>query len=373
MGIQGIKYIAPCLDNSGYAKAARGYILALHKLGVPLTIAPISFEEARPDLGEASSIISELLNKDIEYDTVIIHTTPEFWERYREEDKINIGYTVWETDHLHPEWPKYINTNVDKVFVPCSWNKEVFESSGVTIPIYVVPHVVDTFNFTKNEDCSNILNIPDKDTFLFYNINQWTERKNPLATIKAYWSAFQNDENVALVLKTYGSSYADADRDAIRATIKRMKQMIVLPKYPPIYLILDLLSEEEITALHKRCDCYIALDRAEGWGMSTANAGAAGNPVIVTGYGGVLQYLNSHNSYLVNYVETPVSGMPFSPWYLGSMNWAEASPTHGASLAQCVFEDKLTAKRRGDQLKKELISNFSDDIIGKIFIEAVEI
>ena len=58
--------------------------------------------------------------------------------------------------------------------------------------------------------------------FLFYNINQWTERKNPLATIKAYWTAFQKDENVGLVLKTYGSNYSAPERDAIKSTIKRM-------------------------------------------------------------------------------------------------------------------------------------------------------
>ena len=44
MVIKGIKYTAPVLDNSGYAKAARGNILALHKAGVPVTVNPISFE-----------------------------------------------------------------------------------------------------------------------------------------------------------------------------------------------------------------------------------------------------------------------------------------------------------------------------------------
>lgn len=369
--IKGIKYIAPMLDNSGYAKAARGYILALHKQGIPLTLSPISFEESHPDLGEAAGIINTLINKAIEYDTVIIHTTPEFWSKYREEGKTNIGYTVWETDSLHYTWPDYINTAVDKVLVPCDWNRDVFVSSGVTVPVYVVPHVVDEFDFNKAENCESLLNVPDKDTFLFYNINQWTERKNPLATIKAYWTAFQKDENVGLVLKTYGSNYSAPERDAIKTTIKRLKQMIVLPKYPPIYLILDMLSEDEIIALHKRCDCYIALDRAEGWGMSTSTAGAAGNPVISTGYGGVLQYLNSNNSYLVDYVLTPVSGMPFSPWYLGSMNWAEASATHGAYLANEVYTNRTTAKNKGALLKDDIRRDYSIDVIGSLFIKSI--
>jgi glycosyltransferase involved in cell wall biosynthesis len=369
--IKGIKYIAPMLDNSGYAKAARGYIIALHKQGVPLTLSPISFEQSHPDLGESSKIINFLINKDIDYDTVIIHTTPEFWSKYREEGKTNIGYTVWETDALHPDWPVYINSTVSKVLVPCDWNRAVFVNSGVTVPVEVVPHVVETFDFSKNEDCSDVLNVEDKNTFLFYNINQWTERKNPLATIKAYWTAFQNDENVGLVLKTYGSNYSSPERDAIRSTIKRLKQMIVLPKYPPIYLILDMLSEEEIVALHKRCDCYIALDRGEGWGLSTATAGAAGNVVISTNFGGVLQYLSEDNSYLIDYVLTPVSGMPYSPWYLGTMNWAEVSISHGAFLANEIYNDVATAKIRSNKLQQDIKDYFSEAVIGKLFLNSI--
>lgn len=367
--VKGIKYISPCLNNSGYAKAARGYILALHKQGVPLTVSPVSFEEAHPDLGADTNVIMGLIDKDIDYDTVVIHTTPEFWSRYREEGKTNIGYTVWETDALHYTWPSYINNNVDKVLVPCSWNAEVFKSSGVTIPVEVVPHVVDSF--LDKEDYQAVLDIPDKNTFLFYSINQWTERKNPLATIKAFWTAFQKDENVALVLKTYGSNYSEQEKESIKATIMRLKKMIVLPKYPPVYLILDMLSEDEITSLHKQCNCYIALDRGEGWGMSTANAGAAGNPVITTGFGGVMEYLTPANSFLVSYVETPVSGMPFSPWYLGTMNWAEASPSHGASLAKYVYENYDDALFKSKQLQESLSKKYSVEAIGLKFINAL--
>jgi hypothetical protein len=74
--IRGIKYISPLLDNSGYAAASRGNVLALHKLGIPLTLSPISFEEARPDLGADGEILNGLINKDIDYNVVLIHTTP---------------------------------------------------------------------------------------------------------------------------------------------------------------------------------------------------------------------------------------------------------------------------------------------------------
>ena len=62
MEIQGIKYLAPIFDNSGYAEAARQYILALHKMGIPITLERISFEPARPDLGETGRILNSLVD-----------------------------------------------------------------------------------------------------------------------------------------------------------------------------------------------------------------------------------------------------------------------------------------------------------------------
>ena len=43
MEIKGIKYTAPVYDGSGYAEASRQYIQALHSLGIPLTVEPVTF------------------------------------------------------------------------------------------------------------------------------------------------------------------------------------------------------------------------------------------------------------------------------------------------------------------------------------------
>lgn len=310
MELKGIKYTAPFLDNSGYAKAARGNILALHKLGVPLTLRPISFEGAKPDLGADGEILHSLIDKDIDYNVCITHTTPEFWNKYREEGKLNFNYTIWETTKLHPDWVPYINDNADAIMVGCEWNVGVFKDSGVTVPIFNVPHVLNVDEFSNCRPF-NVKGL-DKDTFMFYSIFQFTERKHPLAMIKAYWQAFPNKEDVALVLKTYRSDYSESEKDAIRTTVKRLKMVCPAKSHPPIYLILDMLSEEEICGLHARGDCYVSLDRGEGFGLSPAQAGASGNPIVVTGFGGTTEYAKPDNSYLVNYVEVPVHGMPWS-------------------------------------------------------------
>ena len=370
MEIKGIKYIAPCLDNSGYAKASRGNIIALHKLGVPITVSPLSFEALRPDLGEEGRVVNSLIDKDIDYNIVIIHTTPEFWSNYREEGKTNIGYTIWETSLLHPDWKDYINNNVDKVLIGCEWNIGVFKDSGVTIPIGVVPHAITTDNLDDVEPYS-ITGI-DKDIYVFYSIMQWHERKHPIALIKAYWYAFQIGEDVALVLKTYRSSYSEAEKDAIRQTLKKLKSVTPMDSYPPIYLLPDMLSEDEISGLHAIGDCYVSLDRGEGFGISGATAGACGNPIIVTGCGGATEYAKEDNSYLVDYSLTPVSGMPWTKWYLGNQLWAEPDVKQGADLMKHVFENKEEAAAKGLLLKNNIMSNFSQEVIGNKIIKELE-
>lgn len=306
MKIKGIKYIGPIFDNSGYAQACRGNIMALHKLGVPVTLAPISFEKIRPDLGSYGDILKKLVNNPIDYNIVFIHTTPEFWKEYREEGKTNIGYTIWETTRLHPDWKDYINNNVDKVLVGCTWNDEVFRNGGVEIPIGVVPHGINIDEF--NDITPYNINGVSNDTYMFYAIFQWTERKHPLSLIKAYWYAFQNNENVALVLKTYRSDYSETEKEAIRSTLRRLKNIMPMDNHAKIYLIPDMLTNDEILGLHKRGDCYVSLDRGEGFGLSPFASGACGNPIIVTGFGGTTEYAKPDNSYLVNYSLTPVFG-----------------------------------------------------------------
>lgn len=369
MEIKGIKYISPTFDNSGYAKASRGYILALHKLGIPLTLRPVSFETARPDLGEDGNILQSLVNKDIDYNIVITHLTPEHWKKLQEPGKVNVGYTIWETSRLHPDWPGWINAGADKVLVGSEWNKTVFKASGVTIPVGVVPHGINMAEFNDIQPYK-IAGVDD-DTFVFYSIFQWTERKHPLALLKAYWYAFGPDDNVALVLKTYRGDYSKVEKEAIRTSIKKLKSVTPMEYHPPVFTILNLLSEEEILGLHARGDCYTSLDRGEGFGLSPFTAGACGNPILVTNYGGATEYARPDTAYLVRYSLTPVFGMPWSPWYRGDQLWAEPDLEAGAMHMRYIYEHQDKAAHQGQRLKVHISDNFTWEHVGNRIIEEI--
>ena len=172
-------------------------------------------------------------------------------------------------------------------------------------------------------------------------------------------------------LKTYRFGFNDEEKNSIKETIRRLKQIMPMDKYPPIYLILDKLSNEEILGVHKSCDCLVHLDRGEGFGLVPFKAGAVGNPIIVTGFGGVTEYANKYNSYLVDYNLTPVFGMPISPFYDGSQLWAEPDLYEGSQLMRYVYNNQEKAKEKGLKLQEDIKNNFSYEVIGNKIIEAI--
>ncbi|MFA5409685.1 MAG: glycosyltransferase [Bacilli bacterium] len=363
MEIKGIKYISPIFDLSGYGQASRGYVLALHRMGIPLTLSPVSFESVKTDFGKNGEILRSLVNKPIDYNVVIIHLTPEHWPRFCEIGKRNVGYCVWETSLLHPTWSGYINGNVEACMVSCEWNVEVYKNSGVTVPVFSVPHGIDMLEYNDIEPYT--VKGVDPEAYKFYSIAQFTERKNPTALLYSYWAAFCKGENVALIFKTYKDGFDEKSKKDLRDIINVFKGMIVLDQYPPVYIIQSPLDRKEILGLHKFGDCCVSLDRGEGFGLTPFEAGAVGNPIIVTGMGGSLEYAKPDNSYLVDHTMTPVFGMNFIPWYRGDQMWAEPNCANAIELMKYVYNNRDKAKVRGDLLKKYIANNLTWEHVGQ--------
>jgi len=370
MEIKGIRYVGPMFDMSGYGQAARGYVLALHKLGVPITINAVSFEQGKTDFGENGRILQSLVNKKIDYNIVITHLTPEHWAAFHEPYKTNIGYCVWETSKLHPDWPNYINASSEACLVSCEWSVDVYKQSGVTVPVFSVPHGIDLSEF-ENVSPYEVKGVKP-DAYKFYAISQFTERKHPMALIKAYWAAFQGKENVALIFKTYRMGFEDKEKQVIRDTVVALKKVMPMDYYPPIYLILDPLTRNQILGLHKFGDCCVSLDRGEGFGLVPFEAGACGKPIIVTGVAGALEYAKEDNSFLVDYSFTPVFGMPWSPWYRGEQLWAEPDIFHAMQLMSYVYYNRGEAVDKGDKLKEYITNNLTWEKVGGKMVHVIK-
>jgi glycosyltransferase involved in cell wall biosynthesis len=353
--VTGIRYTAPIFDSSGYARASRDYILSLHNAGVPITVNPVSFEKARPNLGKNGQIIASLVNKPIEYNINLIHLTPEHVPIFKQPNKVNVNLTVWETDRIHRDWIDYCN-QADALIVPCKWNIDVFRNSGVNKPMIVVPHGIDLSDVDSVNEKLEIEGLSDND-YVFYSVFQWNERKNPFGLLRAYYTAFAGRRDVALVLKTYGADNSDREIEGIVRNVMNIKKNITFYKdkpAPKVVLVTDLLSDVEIIKLHNRGDCYISLAHSEGFGLGYFHAMASRKPTIGVGGSGNEEFMNKDNSYLVDYSWSPTIGMPHFVWYTCDQMWPEPNMKDAIEKLQFVEANRDSAKEIGLKGRKTI-------------------
>lgn len=354
-------------DTSGYASASRNYILSLlDSQKVDLALRATSFEQEKTTHGIFHERTNSLIGKKNNHKIQIIHLTPENYPLFKDPNIYNIAYSVWETDKLPNQWVDLFNS-MDEVWVPSDWNVSVFKNSGVTKPVICIPHVIPAANTNKVKS----INIADSDTFCFYSIFQWIERKNPACLLKAFFTEFKPEEKVALALKTYRLNTSPAEQELIKKDILTIKDRLRLPSYPSIYFFGNLLPQEYVNGLHSRGDCFVLPHRGEGFGIPIAEAMSFGKPVISTNFSGNLQFMNEQNSYLINYDLCPVYGMLF-PNYHGLMNWAEPSINHLKKTMRYVFEHRDEIKKIGLKGQQTIEQNFNSEVIGRLMINRLE-
>ena len=373
----GIKYICPITDHSGYGEASRNYVLALHRAGIPLTVQPHCFERNPPPVSSVGDreTINSLIGKEIEFDVVIVHLTPDLVPAYVQKypDKYVISYTVWETSKLHPAWVSACNL-ASEVWVPCDWNVKAFKESGVTVPVHKVHHGIDTSIYDTLPESTSPFSFGD-DTYTFLSVMQWNYRKNPEGLLRAYYNAFSSKDNVRLVLKAYigGGKTPQQEAKVIKDVVSSIKKDMPTTDFPRISLITDMLPTNTLRRLYRDTDAYVSLTHGEGFGLTLFEAGLAGKPVIATGKGGNMEYMNSTNSYPVPAMWDYVYGMSgFNQWYLGDQQWARPDLVEASRLMRYIFDNREEAMKKGSLLSDRIKSEFGWDKVAEQMINRLK-
>jgi glycosyltransferase involved in cell wall biosynthesis len=372
----GIKYVS-LLEPSGYGTAARRYLAGLGKAGVPLTWTPLVHRKSQrmwyaPFEGRSTGDpeMDAFCNRRIGYDTLILHTVPEYYPLWaeRERGKKIIGCTVWETDGIPDHWADLLN-KVDHLFVPCRWNREVFKKCGVTTPVDVIPHIVAG---EALPECPRPEGI-GPDDYVFYTIGAWTARKAIGMTVRSYLDTFDADDPVVLIVKTTERDFTRRFMKRFFGSTHRSLRMITRRYRRParIRLITEEVSDEDILKIHAAADCYVSLCRSEGWGLGAFDAAGFGRPVIITGFGGQLDYLPRDLAFLVDYSTVAVEDAAGRKSYSRNQNWAEPDIAHGSALMRYVFDHRDTAGARGRALREHVRKNFGESLITGKMIDAV--
>lgn len=341
--------------TSGYALATKNAMLNYKLHGHNVKLIPIEVDNSRAiDNNLSNKIIDDCINSNYEYyDLMICEMAPSSFIRDKACEIYNklcnnaqckiVLKTVWETNRISSLWIPILNDPIwNAVWVPSEWNKAVFIESGVTTNIEVHKYV--SYNFPCNPRNKSNIPIPFhhqfgiKDiltTYNFYYISTWNLRKNNVRTLHTFCETFTNSDNVSLLMKTGFNSYSD---DNTRYVYHEITKILEKYKNPPtIVLFPNNYSDQDINRIHAIGDCYFLLHRGEGLGFSSYDAYLANKPVIVTGYGGQVEYFSHNYPYFVKHRLVDVSpDMPFD-CYKHSHQWAEPDYEHAKQLMLEVY------------------------------------
>src|SRR3990167_6844370 len=194
-----VKYTGAFLDHSGYGQAGRAFVASLHLAGVDVTTETAVHVKEKTHFSWEGELCYSLQNRDIPYKIKIVHLTPDMYESYIEPKKYHIARLAWETDRLPKGWDRFCN-QMGEIWTSSAHMVELFKKSGVRVPMYHFPEPIDVTMGDKNY---GKFGVPTHTGYLFYSIFQWIKRKNPRALLKAYWKAFEGQDDVSLLIKTF--------------------------------------------------------------------------------------------------------------------------------------------------------------------------
>jgi glycosyltransferase involved in cell wall biosynthesis len=251
-----------------------------------------------------------------------------------------VGYCTWETNKLPSKWVDCINL-VEEVWVPSTFNKECFINSGVKSNVKVVPHI---WHLQKLFNKNNVMiydylrNVVPDNKYTFYSIGELNFRKGIEDLVSVFDKFNDTFPDTQLLLKIHYKDYHPVNRQYCIDTINKLTNKLGTS----IHLILDNLSNRDILGLHSFGDCYVSLNKGEGFGLTIFDAFNYGKNVITTGYGGQVDFLGRDHHGLVKYKIDKVSGMEsFSTNYSIDQEWAYPELDHAYELMKNCYENQL--------------------------------
>jgi glycosyltransferase involved in cell wall biosynthesis len=255
-----------------------------------------------------------------------------------------IGVWHWEVE-VFPDKFKRAFEFVDEVWAGSTFSAQSIgaKSSKPVMsmpPAVVAPHRLTSFNRTS-------YGLPPGFMFLFmFDHRSVISRKNPYSVIEAFSRAFSPGEGPILVIKSVNGSRFLAEHSRLLAATAGRADVKIIDRE---------MTEAEVASLVHGCDAYVSLHRAEGFGLTIAEAAACAKPVISTGYSGPMEFLTPENSFLIPFDLVPI-GSGQEP-YPAHARWAEPDVSVAAEAMRTVWKNPEAARIRGERAQKDVVGN----------------
>jgi glycosyltransferase involved in cell wall biosynthesis len=317
-----IKVVGYFQGSHGIAASARLAARAFEAIGVPVE---------RVDVTDAKLDWSGRLTEPVSASAWIFHLNPpELLAALaclgpRQLRGPRYGYWAWELPRAPRRWLKDAAL-VDEVWAPSRHTADAL--AGAASPVRVVPHPIFM------EDYAKVRPAPRRAAFqgvCIFDFNSSAARKNPQGSIAAWTQAFGADPDCELTLKTQNG----AEHPQALAELQALAP-------PNVRLLDEVWPYAEVQRLIAGADVLVSLHRAEGFGLTPAEAMALGTPVLATGWSGVMDFMDIDSAVLVPSTQIKVKDP--QGIYAGQ-SWAEPDLAAAARGLQQLRADPGLRKR----------------------------
>ena len=218
----------------------------------------------------------------------------------------------------------------------------------------------------------------------FLCVAQWGPRKNVENTVKWFVENFKDDEQVGLVLKLNCVNSSVIDRYETENRIKNFLKQINEDIKCKVYLIHGDMSEQELHSLyvHPQISAMISLTHGEGYGLPLFEAAYNELPIIAPDWSGHMDFLVGEDSKgrkkpLFLTVDFTLNNVqPEAVWegvVEQDSKWCYPQEYSFKKRLNDFVKNEGAHKKRAKSLASQIKQNFSEEIIFKEFIDALNV
>lgn len=259
-----------------------------------------------------------------------------------------IGNWVWELDGEPLGW-RTASKFISEIWTPSEYSREALlkaTNKRVTVVPYFVrsqqPQKLDRAKYGIEQNEFLVLSMADARSSL--------HRKNLIGSINVFRNAFGARQGFRLILKTRNLREDTAIGRMIFSAAREDSRITVIDRS---------IISSEVMELIDCCDVYLSLHRAEGFGLTMAEAMALGKAVIATGWSGNMEYMSNRSAALVSYSLVPAldkSGI-YNPTV--GTRWAEPDEAEASRLLALLAESPAERNRLGEAARDAINEKLS--------------
>jgi len=347
----------------GVGESARCMVRAADAAGIPAALVPLKLH-CKNRLGDQT--YAARLQSANPHPVNVVHLDPPATRdldyhhgRGFREGKYNIAYWAWELPEFPDAWiPNF--GYFDEVWCPSEFVRAAIAHKS-PLPVVTMPHAISFARPTGDHRAR--FGLP-AGKFLFlclYDLNSYSERKNPRGMIEAFRQSGLAGPNAALVVKVQNSAANAADFAELQAAVRDL---------PGTVLLTETLSREEIYQLEGACDCFVSLHRAEGFGRGLGEAMALGRLAMGTDWSGNTDFLNASNGLAVRSDLVALKDGDYPHWQ--GQSWAEPDVDHAYALLAPILKNPALGRAIARKGQSDVMLSHGNRAVGLRMLDRLE-